>query len=64
MLENPPDVLAQLLLIVKDGQLKAITGEFVKIQAETFCIHGDTEAALEILAHLHSQVSNHQISIK
>jgi len=64
MLENPPDVLAQLLLIVKDGQLKAITGEFVKIQAETFCIHGDTEAALEILAHLYSQVSNHQISIK
>ncbi len=63
MLENPAEVLEQLLRIVKDSKLKAITGEFVKIQAKTFCIHGDTDAALEILAYLHSQVSNHQINI-
>jgi len=64
ILENPPEILAQLLSIVEDHQLQTITGKFVKINAETFCIHGDTDAALEILTYLHRNVSNHQISIK
>lgn len=64
MLENPTEIMEQLLRIVKNNQLKTITNELVKIEAKTFCIHGDSDAAFEILAYLHSKVSSHQISIK
>lgn len=63
MLNDPKKIGEQLLGILKDQQIRAVTGEVVKIKASTFCIHGDSPAAFEILTYLHSQVFNHQITI-
>ncbi|MEE9364362.1 MAG: 5-oxoprolinase subunit PxpA [Cellulophaga sp.] len=63
LLEVPEEVLAHLVRMVKD--LKVTTSEgLVKILADTYCIHGDTPAALQILTYLSITLAQHQIYIK
>jgi UPF0271 protein len=47
MITNEEDSLAQVLGMVKDGTVKTPSGEIVSIQADTICVHGDGQHALE-----------------
>jgi UPF0271 protein len=40
-----PDAVAQRVLDLTRGTLKAISGKEIRIQAETICLHGDTPGA-------------------
>ena len=55
MLENPKDVFEHLFNIIEVGSVKSVTGEQIPIKADTFCIHGDTPSALEILMYLSNE---------
>lgn len=46
--------LAQTLDMVLEGRVRSITGEFVDVQAQTVCLHGDGEHALLFARRLHS----------
>lgn len=50
--------------ILKTQKVMVITGEKVSIKASTFCVHGDTKNAVEILKYLHQELSNNQIYIR
>jgi UPF0271 protein len=52
MLENPIDVFEHLQIMVTQGQVRTFSGNQIPIKADTFCIHGDTPSALEILTYL------------
>jgi UPF0271 protein len=47
MIASEEDALAQVLGMVKNGTVKTLSGETVSIQADTICVHGDGEHALE-----------------
>jgi UPF0271 protein len=64
LLQKPEDVLNHLLMMVKEKQLRTYDGISVKIGADTFCIHGDTPSALQILMYLSKELPNHNIHIK
>lgn len=64
VIENPEQVLSNLLSIVKEKQLIAQDGSIVQLKADTFCIHGDTPFALQILMYLSQELPQHNISIK
>lgn len=51
-------VLIHLRRMVSAQQLKTVDGIELQVQADTFCIHGDTPNALEILMYLRENFAN------
>ncbi|MGZ3726377.1 MAG: 5-oxoprolinase subunit PxpA [Pseudobdellovibrio sp.] len=46
LIKDPHVAAAQALQIVSEGKVTAITGEIVKIHADSICVHGDSPHAL------------------
>ena len=63
VIENPEMVLSHLLSMIEKESLRTVDGELLKIKADTFCIHGDTSSALQILTYLSEELPNRNISI-
>jgi len=49
LLTDPYEVIEHVGWMVNEKKIKTVTGNFIPIEAETICIHGDNPAALEIL---------------
>ncbi|HUH46685.1 MAG TPA: LamB/YcsF family protein, partial [Arenibacter sp.] len=64
LIEDPRSVLGHLLHMVIDKKVVTVTGEAIKIEADTFCIHGDGPTSLQILAYLSQALQKHKISLK
>lgn len=52
LLKTPEDVVKHLYNMVVENVVKTASGQKIPIRANTFCIHGDTPSALEILTYL------------
>ena len=63
LITDPQKVLDHVLHMALKGSVVALNGETVPIKAETFCLHGDTPAALEILMYLVRELPRHKVSI-
>ena len=63
LLNTPKEVLQHVLLIAKENKLKTIDGSIVTLKADTFCVHSDTPAALEIIRCLYQELPNHNLLI-
>lgn len=55
--------LAQTLEMVQHGRVKSITGEWATVKAQSVCIHGDGDHALEFARRLRSEFAAQQIKI-
>ncbi len=64
LIEKPKEVLEHLVKIARDQEVVTVTGESISILADTYCVHGDTPSALEILMYLSKELPKHQIQIK
>jgi UPF0271 protein len=60
---EPESVLEHLVRMVHRAEVKTLDGEIVPIQANTYCIHGDTTSALQILTYLVKELPTRRISI-
>ncbi|WP_281543070.1 5-oxoprolinase subunit PxpA [Maribacter aestuarii] len=63
LITAPEAVLNHLLEIIKIGRVRTVTGDFRNLMADTYCIHGDTRNALQILTYLSLELPNHKIYI-
>lgn len=63
LLTNREAILEHVYHMVVHQKVKTITGRKVPIQADTFCVHGDNEKAIEIVAYLHDQLQQKGITI-
>ena len=61
VIESPEAVLQQLLGMVKEKKLRTLDGRQLPIEAQTFCIHGDTPSAFQILMYLAKELPNQGI---
>jgi len=52
VLSDPSIVVARALRMIADGEVVAIDGSIVRLQAETLCVHGDTPNAPSLVKHL------------
>jgi len=48
LLTNPKEVVSHIINMI-NGKVKTIQGNLKNIKTDTFCVHGDTENAIEIL---------------
>lgn len=55
--------LAQTLDMVKQGQVQSISGEWASVRAQTVCLHGDGEHALEFARRLRKEFELNNIKI-
>lgn len=61
VINEPVKVLGQLVTIIKHNYIKTPSNDKISIKADTFCIHGDTPSALQILMYLSAELPNHNI---
>ncbi|WP_297765257.1 5-oxoprolinase subunit PxpA [uncultured Muriicola sp.] len=64
IISDPKQVLKHLLLMIKKGEVQVPEGDLVPIVANTFCIHGDTVSAYEILMYLSEELPKHHIHLE
>lgn len=64
IISTADEAWTQFLSIVKDGKVPVLDGDFAEIQAQTFCVHGDSEHALSLLRGLRARMKEHAISIE
>jgi UPF0271 protein len=64
LITQPQEVLVHLLRMIKESSVKTIQGKLLPIKAQTYCIHGDTSNAFEILAYLSEEFPKHHIRLK
>jgi UPF0271 protein len=55
--------LTQTLEMVQHGRVKSITGEWATVKAQSVCIHGDGEHALEFARRLRNEFAAQNIKI-
>ena len=47
-----------------ENQVRTVNGEKIPIQADTFCIHGDTPTAFQILTYITEHLQEHNLQVK
>lgn len=63
LIRNPDDAAQQVLQMIKKQTLTAIDGTTVPIKADTICIHGDEEKALEFARIISQKLSESSVEI-
>jgi UPF0271 protein len=61
LITDPIDVLRHVVILIKEKCVLTSSGRKTPIVAETFCVHGDTSSAFQILAYLSKELPNHKI---
>lgn len=64
MLTEKDLVLNHVLNMIKHQKVTAISGVEVPIKVSTFCVHGDSKNALEILKHLSDILKENNVQIQ
>ncbi len=64
VISDPGRVLAQIVSIAQHKKVITPKGAETGIEARTFCIHGDTPSALQILMYLNSELPKYNITLE
>lgn len=64
ILEKKDEILRHVLLMIQHQKVSVIDGVEVPLKASTFCVHGDTKNALEILKYLNKKLPKNNIIIQ
>jgi len=64
VINDPHEVLKHLTKMIREQSVITMNGEIVKIKADTYCLHGDTPNALQILMYLSKELPKQNIQIK
>ena len=57
VIQSPHEAWSQVYKIHREHTVSSIQDEEVTLEAQTFCIHGDNDAALEILKYFDSKIN-------
>ncbi|WP_099354651.1 LamB/YcsF family protein [Fredinandcohnia onubensis] len=56
--------IKQVLQMVKEQTVQTTTGEIIPIKADSICVHGDNDHALQFVKELRQALTNESITIK
>ncbi|MBU5378706.1 MAG: 5-oxoprolinase subunit PxpA [Pantoea sp.] len=63
MIEEEARAIQQTLTMVKEGRVKSVSGEWVAVNAQTVCLHGDGAHALLFAERLRDLFAAEQIAV-
>ena len=64
MIDDPSRSVAQVLRMVRKGEVVAIDGSVIPLRAETICIHGDGDHAVEFAKAIRQALTKHEVEIR
>lgn len=62
LIESADEAIQQVLMMVKEGNVKTVSGKEIPMDAETICIHGDGKNAVEFAKKLRQALENISIN--
>ncbi|MDD7887329.1 5-oxoprolinase subunit PxpA [Flavivirga sp. 57AJ16] len=63
-IHNEDDLFAHIFNMISKQKVKTITGNYIEIKAQTFCIHGDHPNAVNLIKNLGIRLKSHGIQIR
>ncbi|ADP11962.1 conserved uncharacterized protein [Erwinia sp. Ejp617] len=63
LVENDEQAIRQTLLMVQKGQVQSLSGDWVKVQADSICLHGDSAHAVDFARQLRKVFSLQGIDV-
>ena len=63
MIEEEARAIQQTLTMVKEGRVESVSGEWVAVNAQTVCLHGDGAHALLFAERLRDLIAAEQIAV-
>ena len=64
VLTDPREVAERAVGLARDGAVRATDGQWVSIDADSICVHGDTPGALELARAVHAALSEVGIEVR
>lgn len=64
LISNEEEVLKHVLRMAKVNVVKTIKNEDIAMNADTYCIHGDTPSALQILMYITEHLPEYNLQVK
>lgn len=63
MITDENEAIARVIRMIKEGRVRAYSGEDIEIEAHSVCVHGDGEKALDFVKRLNSDFRKNGIEI-
>lgn len=63
MITDENEAVARVIRMIKEGKVRAYTGEDISIEAHSVCVHGDSEKALDFVKALRKAFEENGIQI-
>lgn len=63
VLYEPEAVLEQLKMMIQEGKVQTLAGEKISIEAQTICLHSDTQNSIHLAEVIHEYLCSHEIKI-
>ncbi|HBI05333.1 MAG TPA: LamB/YcsF family protein, partial [Paenibacillaceae bacterium] len=64
LIHDANQAIAQVVSMIKEGKVIALTGEEVSMQADTLCIHGDGAHALVFAELIRRKLAEEEIQVR
>lgn len=64
LIKDPHEAARQVIRMVKEGKVKSCQGTDVSLRADTICIHGDGEHAVDFAKFIRKELQNNGIEVK
>lgn len=63
VIEDPQAAAAQILSLIKQGSITAITGKVIPLKASTLCVHSDTRGALDHIKAINTLLKQNNVEV-
>ena len=64
IITDPEFVADRIIIMVTEGKVRAISGEEIRVNGETICVHGDTPTALEMIKVIRRRLEKAVIKVR
>jgi UPF0271 protein len=63
MITDEDEAIARVIRMVKDGKVRTVSGRDIDIRADSVCVHGDGEKALEFVKKINAELLKNGIKL-
>ena len=64
LLDDPDEVAARVVRLVRDGEVEAVDGTVVRVDAESVCLHGDSPGAVEMATAVRAALDEAGVAVE